>query len=275
MPEMGLALGLRQVRLDADVVLACEVTAAGQELVATVQGDRRPKRGTDLVAIERPRAEQVPAHAQVLFPRRRAKSLDLPARGLGQRFEQARQRLPERPVRHHRRDHRTDADLRVGARGGVDALHRRRRQLEVEVIAGGAAAAHELDGGELRREVLVFQRAVAIESSGEREQQLERHPIAEDAAPQPAVGMRVGVHEAGEQQPVVRVDDSRGRRGRQPRPADLADRVVLDQDIGRLGSVMREVKHSTAADDRRRHGASMPAAGRSVAAGPAYNKRPR
>src|SRR2546425_1222370 len=72
MAEVGLTLGLRQMHLDADLVLAREVTAGDEELVAAMQRDRRAEGRANLLAIERPRAEHVATDGDVLLPRCRA-----------------------------------------------------------------------------------------------------------------------------------------------------------------------------------------------------------
>ena len=67
-----------------------------------------------------------------------------------------------------------------------------------------------------------------------------------------AVG--VGVDETGMQQPARRVDLDRLGGGGAAGRADLADRVVLDQDIGGFRGSGGDVEHAAAAQDRIGHG---------------------
>ncbi len=67
-----------------------------------------------------------------------------------------------------------------------------------------------------------------------------------------AVG--VGVDETGMQQPARRRDLDRIGRGRTAGRADLADRVVLDQDVGGFRGSGRDVEHAAAAQHRISHG---------------------
>jgi hypothetical protein len=66
----------------------------------------------------------------------------------------------------------------------------------------------------------------------------------------------MGVYETGMQQPPRRRDLGRIGRSRAAGRADLADRVVLDQDIGGFRGSCGDVEHATAAQHCISHGIS-------------------
>jgi hypothetical protein len=162
--------------------------------------------------------------------------------------EQTGHRLVERAIRDHGRDHRPHADVRVRASHRVDAFGGRRRELEREVVAGGAALAHHLDGADQRREILVLGRPAAADPRRGVEEQLEVPSITE-AAPESAVRVGVRVHETREEQAARRVDGSSALGRRPSRRHDVADETVLDDDVETVGGAALRVDHTAVTDD--------------------------
>jgi len=71
-----LHLGLGQVRLQSGAVLAREIAAALQEIVAAVERDGRRDRGPDQVAVEFPAVQRLAHVVEARLVRRQAQPLD-------------------------------------------------------------------------------------------------------------------------------------------------------------------------------------------------------
>ena len=182
------------------------------------------------------------------LPRRIAEALDLLLQRRREAIHQAGNGIEEGDVGHHRRQHGAHADLLVGLCHGRQAVDRGQGEFGGEVIGRGAALHHHLAGADQARQVLVLERAAAVDPRAGRQQQLERPEIAHALA-QIARPMGVGVDQAGMHQPVPGVDHrGAGRRG-EAGPADLGDGVALDQDVGGRRLALGDVQKLAAADD--------------------------
>ena len=129
----------------------------------------------------------------------------LAAVDLRQRIDEPRQRLIEGEVRHHGRDHRAQADRVVGARDRLHAVDGGRGKLEEQVVAGGGALLHLVDGRDQRGQILVLSAALAAHPWIGRLQDFEVPAIA-DPLRQSAVAVGVGIDQAGNDQASRRIE---------------------------------------------------------------------
>ena len=70
----------------------------------------------------------------------------------------------------------------------------------------------QFDCAESGAEALVLDGAAAVDGAAGAEEDFERHAVADRAFAEAAVAVRVAVDEAGDQQPVGRIDVRRPRR---------------------------------------------------------------
>ena len=214
---------------------------------------RRRDRGTHPVAVEGPAAQCLADRRQGRLGRREPQFGDPVLERPRQRLHQTGDRFVKAAIGDHRRDDRAHADIGVSLARQCQPFGGRQWPLEGEVIAGGAALHDHLDRAELGREILVLGGAVAGDPRRRAQQQFERPAVAHPFG-EVAVAVRMGVDETGMQQPARRRDLDRIGRGRAAGRTDLADRVVLDQDIGGFRGSCGDVEHAAAAQDRISHG---------------------
>ena len=94
--------------------------------------------------------------------------------------------------------------------------------------------------------------AIPADPRGRGQQQFEGPAVAH-ALGEIAVRMGVGVDKAGMDQLAFGRDDGRVFRRGEAGRADLGDRVVADQDVGRRGRALVDVEHPAAPDYRVGH----------------------
>ncbi len=169
-----------------------------------------------------------------------------------QGVHQARNRIEEGGVRHHRRHHGAHAGIAIGLGAGGQARLARGGKLEGEIVAGGAALQQHLGGTDIGGKVLVLLLARAPDPGCGGQQQLQGpaipHPLGEIAV---AVGM--AVDQPGMHQHARRVEDRGVIRCRETRRPELDDRAILDQDVGERCGVRVDVDETAAADDGHGH----------------------
>ena len=248
--RLHLRLGDMAVQPDAEIT--GDRGASPDELVRAVMRDGRRDCGTDMRAIEGPVAERRARRGEGCLAGREPERFDALLQGIGKRVHQARDRLEKGAVGDHRRDDCAHADLLIGRGDEADAVAGRQRKFDKEIIGGGAALQHHLDGTELRRQVDVVLRAVARQPGRGGQQQFEGPAVAH-ALGEIAVRVGVGVDEAGMNELAFSRDDGRVFRRGEAGRADLGDRVVADQDVGRRGRALLDVEHPAAADYRVGH----------------------
>ena len=254
-PDAGHRLYLRfgDVAVECDAEFTREIGAAHDKGVGTVMRYRRRDRGTHLVAIEGPAAQRIPDGRQGRLGRRKPQLGDPVLERPRQRIHQTGDRLVKAAIGDHRRHDRAHADIGIGLARQCQSFGGGQWPFEREVIAGGAALHDHLDRAELGRQVLVLGGAVAGDPRRRAQQQFESPAVAHAFGEvSVAVGMRVD--EPRMQQPAGRRDLDRVGRRRAAGRTDLADRVVLDQDIGGLRGSCGDVEHVAAAQDRKGHG---------------------
>ena len=241
-PDDRLHLRFGHVAVQPDAVLPGQVGAAPDELVRAVMGDRGRHRRAHPVAVQREAAQRLAQAVEGHLPRREPELVDVGAELRGDDFEQPGDRLVERAVGDHGRHDRAHADLGVGAPHRLEPLGGRHRQLEREIVGGGAALEHHLDRAELRAQVPVLRGAVAADPDRGGEQQLERPAVAH-ALGEVAVGVRVGVDESGVQEQPARIDQPSLPPGR-PAPAGRS-RVMVSPVIRRSAGSARRARTSS------------------------------
>jgi hypothetical protein len=168
----------------------------------------------------------------------------------GHRIDEARQRLIEGEVRHHRRDHRAQPNLPVGARDRGHTVDGRDGKLEKQVVAGGGALLHLVDGGDQRRQILVFRAALAAHPWIGCLQDF-KVPAVADPLRQSAVTVGVRVDEPGNDETAgcikplgVLVSHRAGRD-------EIDDGVAFDDDIARFAAGRTRGKNPAAGYDQR------------------------
>ena len=237
-----LDLGLGEVRVDADSVLAREPDEAVEQLVGGLvrdgrrRGDAHAALGRAVPALDQPRGEV----EQALRGGRRD-VLDGPSQIRRQQIEQARHGLVEDDVGDRRGQDDARADVAVRAGHRLERLVGDGGQGDEEIVRRGAAGLEHLDGADGRRQVLVLRRAERVVRRGMGQQILER-PVPGTAAHEVAPGMGVGVGEAGEHDVVIGVDHARAL-GRGERRAHRGDAVAVNEHVG-----VRERRRRSAQD---------------------------
>ena len=140
-----LRLGFLHVRVQADAEFARQLGAAAHEFVAAMVRDGRRDRGPDQLAIEAPVRQHVAHGREARLVGRQPQPLDLLLQRRRKHVEQARDRLVEGEVGDHRRHDRAHAGVGVGLGAGAEALGGRLRELDGQVVAGGAALHQHLE----------------------------------------------------------------------------------------------------------------------------------
>jgi hypothetical protein len=252
-PGYRLDLGFGDVAMDSEAKFTGQRGAAEDEAVGTVMRYRRRYRGTHPVAVEGPAAQCLAHRFQGCVGRREPQLGDAVLERPRQRLDQAGDRLVKAAIGDHRRDDRAHSDIGVGLPRQCQPFGGRQWPLEGQVIAGGAALHDHLDRAELGGKIFVLGGAVSGDPRRCAQQQFERPAVAHSFR-EVAVAVRVGVDETRMQQPASRRDLDRIGRGRAAGRPDLANRIVLDQDIGGFRSSCGDVEHAAAAQDRRGHG---------------------
>ena len=169
-------------------------------------------------------------------------------------LEKAGDRFVKTTIGDHRGDDGADADFRIALRGGEQRLRRGAGQGEGEVETARAAFAQHFHGIQLGGEFAVLIRAEAVEGRRGVEQKFERNAVGHTFRER-AMGMGVGVDQAGDQQPPVRRDgqeiaggDGAGRR-------EGRDRIAAQDDVrGPDAGILAQ--HQAAGDDAGRHPAA-------------------
>ena len=123
----------------------------------------------------------------------------------------------EGAVGHHRGHHRAHARIGVGPADGLQSFRGRGRELEAQVVGGGASLAHHLHRADEGGEVLVLEGSPAGDPGCRVEQQLQGPAIA-DALGEVVVAVGVGVDEARHEQ-AAGSRRARPRRRVRPSPA--------------------------------------------------------
>ena len=165
------------------------------------------------------------------------------------RFQETRDCSVERAVGHHGSHDRTHARIGVGLTDGLQSFRGRGRELEAQVVGGGASFPDHLHRSDERGEVLVLESSPAGDPRRCVEQQLQGPAIA-DALGKVVVPVGVGVDKARHEQAAAGVErGSLGGRGHS-RWADLAHGIPFDQDVGRFRRVPLDVEQPSAPDDR-------------------------
>ena len=226
-----LHLGLGQVRVHADAVLAHQPTTPIEELVGRLVGDRRRHRDAHAALGRRVEAPNHPLRQlEQPFGRRRADRLDARAQIVGQQREQSRHRLVEDDVGHRGREHHAHADVGVRAHRRLERLVGDRRHGHVEVVRRGAAGFEHFDGADGRRQVVVLGRPEAVVRRRVGQKILER-PVAGAPAREVTRGVRVSVAEPRQQNAARRIEHARvGGRGECR--AHGGNAIAVDQHIG-------------------------------------------
>ena len=151
-----LYLRFRQMGVDADIELRRQVAAGNHELVAAMQRDCRRHRGPHHGSVAVPSVQDGPHPLDRLLPGRQAERRHRGPQMRRQRVHQARDRLVQRHVGHHRRDDGAHAGLRIGFGNRRDAFLGRQRKFDEQVVAGGAALQQHLGGTDRRRDALLL-----------------------------------------------------------------------------------------------------------------------
>ena len=254
-PGEGLHLRFREMGMESHLVLGGEPQRGPQERLAAMVGNGRGEGEPHPVLVERPcRPRPLPGGEAGLEGFERDRFRLAPEIG-GKRVEQARNRPVERAVGHHRGHHRAHSRVLVGPPDRLQSLGGRRGKLEVQIVGCRASLPHHLHRPDEGGQVLVLQGAAAGEPRRRIEQQLQGPAVAE-ALREVVVAVGVRVDEARHEQPAGRVHRRRVRGRGHPRRPDLAHRVPLDQEVGRLRRVPGGVEQAPAPDDRRVHGGS-------------------
>ena len=154
----------------------------------------------------------------------------LAAVDLRQCIDEPRQRLIEGEVRHHGGDHRAQADRIVGARDRLHAVDRGCGKLEEQVVAGGGALLHLIDGRDQRGQILVLCAAMAAHPWIGRLQDF-KVPAVADSLRQSAVAVGVGIDQAGDDQASGRVEPFGVVVVHRARRHEVDDRIAFDHDI--------------------------------------------
>ena len=249
-----LHLGLGEVRVDPDPVLAREARAPREEVVGALPRDR----GRD-VHPDAPTGGAVPAahpglgEAEEPIRRRRLDVLDGRAEVRRQEVEEPGHGPEEDHVRDRGREDGPQPHVGIRADHGLDPFVGGGRNRHEQIVGGRAAGLEHLHGVERRRQVLLLERAVRVQRRAVRQEVLERPPVGQPLQ-EGVVGVRVRVHESREDEAARGVEHPRvGRRG-EVRP-DRANPVAVDQHIGRRESVPGPGQHLTSANQ---HGHGIP-----------------
>ena len=254
----GLDLGLREVGVEACAVIVGRPVRGAQERLAAVVRNGRREREPHAVAGEGPGRPGALPRCHAGLERLQRYRFRLAPRVRRQRVQEAGDCPVKGAVGHHRGHHGTHSGIRVGLADGFQAFRGRGRELEAQVVGGGAPLAHHLHRADEGGEVLVLERAAAGDPGRGVEQQLQGPAIA-DALGEVVVAMGVGIDEARHEQPAGGVErGGLGRRGH-PGRSDLAHGVALDVDVGGLRRVTCDVEQASAPDDRV-HGCPSPPA---------------
>ena len=162
-------------------------------------------------------------------------SAGLGAVDLCQRIDEPWQRLIEGEVRHHGGDHRAHADRVIGARDRLHAVDGGRGKFEEQVVAGGGALLHLIDGRNQRGQILVVCAAMTAQPWIGRLQDFEAPAIA-DSLRQATVAVRVGVDQARNDQAPGRIEPCDIVVVHRARRHEVDDCIAFDHDIALFAS---------------------------------------
>src|SRR4029077_10388239 len=256
-----LHLRFREMHMEAEAGLAGERAAAGEEIVAAVERNRRREGKPRLGRIKGPTRDDGFERRQGFGGWRESKPLDSLALRRRQRVEKPIDGLIEVMVGNHRREHDPKSSVPVAAGGRFQPLEARQGKLVEKVVAGSRAQPDHIEPAQKACEIFVFQRPVTVEAGTRIEEELERPAVARTLS-QMAMAMRVGIDEARHEQPVGSIDNEGSCRGLEARRSNLADRIPRYQNVGWLRGVALDVEDATAADyamtDLRRHRLMLP-----------------
>ena len=181
--------------MKARSVLLRRSVRGAQERLAAMVWNGRGERDPHLVVGEGPRRPGALPRCHAGLERLQRHRFRLAPRGRGQRIQQARDRPVERAVGHHRSHDRAHAGVGVGPADGLESFRGRGRELEAQVVGGGASFPDHLHRPDEGGEVLVLEGSPAGDPGGRVEQQLQGPAVA-DALGEVVVAVGVGVDEA-------------------------------------------------------------------------------
>src|SRR3981189_3164287 len=116
--------------------------------------DCRRERWPHRTPIESPVLQNGPAARDGLLLRGEEDAIGLFPNRWRHCFEQARYRLIERAIGHHRGDHGSHPDIIISSRDRLDSLERWSRKFAEEVVSCRAALTHELGRAEECRDIV-------------------------------------------------------------------------------------------------------------------------
>jgi len=251
-----LHLGFREMRVDADTVLARKPRATVEELVGGLVGNGRRHRHADApVGAAMPPADGPLREVEQALGRRGLHRLDRPPQVGGKEIEEAGHGLEEDHVGHGGGEDDANADVPVGAHHRFEPLVGDGGHGHVEVIGRGAARLEHLDGADRRREIFILRRAKGVVGRGVGEEIFEG-PASRSPAGEMARGMSVRVAEAGQYQVLAGVDLP-SIHGSGEVYAHRGDALAVDQDVRARHGGRGAREHATAANDEA-HGALRP-----------------
>src|SRR3984885_1707997 len=225
----GLHPRFGNVHLHTDIEVIGEITAGYQEFVRAMMRNCWRERRPDRAPIEVPVLQNSPAARDGLLMRGKADAVSLLSNRCGHGLKQARYRLVERTIGHHRGNHRPHSYIIVSSRNGLDALGSRSRKFTKEIVSCRAALAHKLGPTEERRDVVYFGVAPSAEPGKSIQQQLQI-PILVHTLRQADLTVGVRVDKTWNNQAIGGVYPLRIRDRRLGRN-DIADTTVFDNDI--------------------------------------------
>ena len=232
--DVGLQPGFRDVHVDRQIETVRDVAAGPQEAVGTVMRNRRRDGECDSPRQVRARRGDRCDRGEGVLAAGQFECADGLAEVRRQGRGQARDRLKQVLIRDHRREHGAHAGVRVGAGGGHETCHGGARKFVEQIEAGGAALRQHVGGAEQRGEVDRIRVARPGEPGGVGERGLQR-PCVGDALHQVGVAVRVGIDQAGDDQPAARIVRARGGARERSGCADRGDPAARDQQIAVRG----------------------------------------
>ena len=248
----GLHLRLGDMAVQPDIEIAGQRGAAEDEIVRAMMRDRRRDGRADTVAVEPPAMQRVADRVQRRLAGSQAQRRDAlaaaraatPRRDRGSPRRSCGRRPSARSPRECRLRHRPSRPRRR-RRWSAPAIRKTDRTARCSLSAPSRLRrSAPTDEGRRR---CGCRRSTAPRRAAIRGPAVA-HPLAEIAV---RVGM--GIDEAGMDQPPRRRDFASPLGRRNAGRTQFADRVVLDQDVGRLRRPGPDVEHPPAADDRIGH----------------------
>ena len=188
-------------------MLACHVPAPDHELLRAVMGDGRSDAEPQPITWMGPLRGKPPQRLDDVLGPAHAHCAGFAAVDRCHCIDKPRQRLIEGEVRHHGGDHRAQADRIIGARNRLHPVDGGRRKLEEQVVAGGGALLHLIDGRDQRGQIFVVCAAMAAQPWIGRLQDFKAPAVA-DSLRQSAMAVGVGIDQAGNDQASGRIEPS-------------------------------------------------------------------